>query len=281
MRSPFRYSRQEKRGITILLLLIATFQSILWLYDPDRGSDRSPLMTYDSIPDASLSPFSRLRNPVNDQPIRKINPNYITDYRGYLLGMSPAELDRLNAFRKEGRYVKSVKEFQEVTKISDSLLAEIGPQLSFPNIDRKERTHAVKKHGRAVIKDLNKATATELQSVSGIGPVLSSRIVRFRDRLGGFLIDEQLFDVYGLDKEVALRALNVFRVQNPPAVEMLSLNKAGEEELGELIYLGKRLARRIVAYRERIGKFDSVEQLTKIQDFPSERINRIKLYLGL
>lgn len=238
-------------------------------------------MTYDSIPDASLSPFSRLRNPVNDQPIRKINPNYITDYRGYLLGMSPAELDRLYAFRKEGRYVKSVKEFQEVTKISDSLLAEIGPQLSFPNIDRKERTHAVKKHGRAVIKDLNKATATELQSVSGIGPVLSSRIVRFRDRLGGFLIDEQLFDVYGLDKEVALRALNVFRVQNPPAVEMLSLNKAGEEELGELIYLGKRLARRIVAYRERVGKFDSVEQLTKIQDFPSERINRIKLYLGL
>ncbi len=66
----------------------------------------------------------------NHQPkaslkIYPFNPNYMTDYKGYTLGLSTAELDRLFVFRKKGNFVNSAKDFQTVTQVSDSLLNEI------------------------------------------------------------------------------------------------------------------------------------------------------------
>ena len=53
--------------------------------------------------------------------------------------------------------------------------------------------------------NLNSATASELMQVNGIGEVLSARIIKFRDKLGGFHSKEQLYDVYGLEEEVVAR----------------------------------------------------------------------------
>ena len=57
--------------------------------------------------------------------IQPFNPNFITDYKGYVLGMSIEEIDRLHAFRKTNKYVNSAKEFQQVTQVSDSFLKYI------------------------------------------------------------------------------------------------------------------------------------------------------------
>ncbi|HLU98618.1 MAG TPA: ComEA family DNA-binding protein [Thermobifida alba] len=46
--------------------------------------------------------------------------------------------------------------------------------------------------------DLNAATAEQLQTLPGIGPVLARRIVEHRDSIGGFTSVEQLRDVTGI-----------------------------------------------------------------------------------
>ncbi len=264
----------------ILLFLIAGFQCILLFFDTGQKYPDPPLMTVDSLSAIFLdSSFVGDRREAKVQ--RSFNPNFISDYKGYLLGMSPEELDRLQAFRQEGRYVNSAEEFGRVTGIKDSLLQAIAPYFTFPDFRYAKKTKEITAPVIKVFMDLNEASEEDLRSIPGIGPVLSSRIVRFRDRLGGFLLDEQLLDVYGLDEEVGRRALKVFRVKQMPRIKKISLNTAGVEELSELVYLGKKLAVRIVAYRDTHGKFDSIEQLTKIEDFPSERIGRIKLYLAL
>ncbi|MGB1056908.1 MAG: ComEA family DNA-binding protein [Flavobacteriales bacterium] len=50
--------------------------------------------------------------------------------------------------------------------------------------------------------ELNKADAQDLQALPGVGPVLSQRIVRFREALGGFHDIDDLYDVFGLDSSV-------------------------------------------------------------------------------
>ena len=50
--------------------------------------------------------------------------------------------------------------------------------------------------------ELNMAAAEDLRSLPGVGPVLSQRIVRFRDVLGGFHDIDDLYEVYGLDSSV-------------------------------------------------------------------------------
>ena len=43
--------------------------------------------------------------------------------------MSTQEIDRLLAFRKENKFGNAAEEFQQVTKISDSLLKVISPYI--------------------------------------------------------------------------------------------------------------------------------------------------------
>ena len=50
-----------------------------------------------------------------------------SDFKGYRLGMSIEEIDRLHKFREQGKFVNSIKRFQEITQVSDSLLNIIAP----------------------------------------------------------------------------------------------------------------------------------------------------------
>lgn len=280
MRSHFRYTKQEKRGILFLLLLITSLQSGFYFYDLHSIDDSDPLFAVDSLAQAFIDSVKASPSKPDKTIISPFNPNFITDYKGYVLDLSPEELDRLYVFREKGHYVRSASHFQSVTQISDSLLSRISPYFKFPQWTR--RIYVKSKAAEVVMaKDLNSATAEELQQISGIGPVLSARIVKFRDRLGGFQVSEQLLDVYGLDREVAERAMQTFRVVDAPEIKKIHLNKAGVDELANHIYLNRKLAKQIVAYRQEHGRYDSIEQLTKIQDFPTERIHRIKLYLAL
>lgn len=50
--------------------------------------------------------------------------------------------------------------------------------------------------------NLNIADTSQLKRVYGIGDKLSERIVKYRDKLGGFVSMSQLKEVYGLDSTV-------------------------------------------------------------------------------
>jgi DNA uptake protein ComE-like DNA-binding protein len=130
-------------------------------------------------------------------------------------------------------------------------------------------------------KDLNAVSASELQVVSGIGPVLSSRIVKFRDALGGFLKASQLYDVYGLEPAVARRVMGTFPLTSTPTVKRVSINEGTVEELASLLYLTREMAGDIVARRERLGPYKSLLELREVKSIPEAKIDRIALYLKL
>ena len=55
---------------------------------------------------------------------------------------------------------------------------------------------------RPLTVELNSADTTTLTLLHGIGPAFARRIVRYRDRLGGFVATEQLLEVYGFTPEL-------------------------------------------------------------------------------
>lgn len=224
--------------------------------------------------------------------IYPFNPNFITDYKGYTLGMSAAEIDRLHTFRAENTYVTSKKEFQKVTGVSDSLLEVISPYFKFPEWSKKKKQASVEDENVPVQdksftlpytqpKDLNLASAEELKEIHGVGDILSKRIVKFRDRLGGFLVDEQLYDVYNLEPDVVKVILRKYKVFNMPHVHKVNINTATAYELSSLVYLKYDVAKDIVSYRDKNGPFSSFNELLNIEGFPVNKIDRIALYLSL
>ena len=292
-KSHFKFNKDERSGIYFLLVLVVILQLIYFVV----------VMGFFQAPTINLTIDQELQSKIDslkNQSLKKdtlhiypFNPNYITDYKGYVLGMSTEEIDRLIAFREKGEFVNSAAEFQKITQVSDSLLVLISVYFKFLEWTRKndiqpsasvQNSRLVTKENKKrdiVIQDLNTATAMDLQKINGIGEKLSARIVKFRTTLGGFLVDDQLYDVYGLDIEVADRLLTYFRVQSKPSVELININTASAYELSKLVYINYELAKRIIDYRDENGVFVSVADLVRIEEFPSNKIDRIKLYLTL
>ena len=73
----------------------------------------------------------------------------------------------------------------------------------------------------------------------------------------------------------------MFPLTSIAAPERISLNDASVEELASLLYLTRDMAREIVARRERLGPYQSLQELREIKSIPEAKIDRIALYLEL
>lgn len=287
--NPFlAFNKHQRSGLLILAVLIVVVQvAFFWV---NSQTDFQPNSKHPQDLSAIQKQIDSLKSiePPKDT-IYPFNPNYITDYKGYLLGMSLEEIDRLHAFRDLGKYVNSADEFQEVTQVSDSLIDVISPSFKFPewvNKNTKISSTSSQLEKNAFEKpikkvDLNTADVEQLKKINGIGDKLSERIISFRNRLGGFLVDAQLYDVYGLDSMVVKRALDKFTVLTPPTIEKIELNEATYDQLRSIVYINGKLAGKILDYRRVKGTIKSLEELTKIEDFPADRLPSIALYLYL
>lgn len=289
LKSHFKFNKQERSGIFFLILFLIIIQVGYVVYDSYQINEKYPL-NIDSNFQVRIDSLKNVALKNDTVKVYPFNPNYISDFKGYTLGMSTDEIDKLHHFRKTNKFVNSAEEFQDVTNISDSLLQVISPFFKFPEWTTKQEYKPSKVSSKknvnattenVVFKDLNTTTAEELRVVNGVGEKLSARIIKFRKRLGGFLVDDQLFEVYYLDEEVAKRILKQFKVISKPNIVKININTATAYELSKLIYIQKEVAERIVNYRNLNGSIKSLNELLKIEEFPAERIDRINLYLSL
>ena len=283
MKSHFNFNKQQRSGIFFLLLLLVVLQLGYFglKYFPFRFNDN--LFELDVKSQKTFDSLVVVSNSSGNTSKKLFNPNYISDYKGYTLGLSPVEIDRLHQFRNQGKFVNSSQEFQKVTGVSDSLLHRISLFFKFPEWVKnggKDIKSVEEKQSVSKIRDLNLASAEDLKGIRGIGEKLSARIVKFRNQLGGFLVNEQLYDVYGLESEVVKRTLNQFQVHNPPNIKKININTASVDELASLVYLRYNVAKNIVVHREENGMYTSLDDLFNVPEFPVNRIDRIGLYLS-
>ena len=284
LKSHFAFNRSERNGIFVLVLLIIFLQLIYFFYpfSSEAAPSAEQLQLEQELQHSidSLKQIAAERDSVKMYPF---NPNFISDYKGYVLGMSVEQIDRLHNYRSKELWVNSPEEFQQVTEVSDSLLKTISPYFKFPEFQLKQfqNNTTQKSHFPASLKmaDLNAATAEELQQVNGIGEKLSARIVKYRQSIGGFRSEIQLQDVYGLQPEVIRRVSEKFEVMQK--AEKADLNEITALELSEMPYFNYELARAVIDLRKRQGRINTFESLGEIKDFPLEKLERIKLYLAI
>ena len=291
MKSHFQFSNKQRNGIFLLLLLIILIQLVYALVDFSK--DNNPVNQNGLDEFRNELDSLRLVEIENNKPkIYPFNPNYITDYKGYSLGMSNEEIDRLHKFRERNQWVNSSREFQQITKVSDSLLDIISPNFKFPewvtnprpksNNYNNSYSNSKSPKTYAQKSDLNKATSAQLQKVYGVGEKLSERIIKYRNKYsGGFIADMQLTDIWGLTPEVIERIKQDFTVKTPRIIKTYNLNIATRDELVTIQYIGYEVANNIIEERALRDGFKTLEELLKVEDFPIKKIEIIKLYLHL
>jgi DNA uptake protein ComE-like DNA-binding protein len=286
--SYFKFSKSQRLGILFLLTVIVVCQLTYFVINVDSIVEDSLAKQKWLSVQSQIDSLNQV-NPKIGTKIYSFNPNFITDYKGYRLGMSIGEIDRLLAFRKDDKYVNSAKEFQIVTKVSDSLLHAIAPYFKFPDwVKNKdgykkspnyEKKMFVQKE-KVALTDINKATQEDLIKIYGIGEVISLRIIRLKESLGDFVSMEQMKDVWGLSPEAVDNLNQHFKVFAYPNIRKIDINNASIKEIAQFPYFKYAVAKEIVTYRSMNGDIKNIEDLTKIKGFPVEKLNIIGLYLA-
>ncbi len=114
--------------------------------------------------------------------------------------------------------------------------------------------------------------------LSGIGPTFASRIVRYRERLGGFVAKEQLLEVYGFTPELFGRIAPYLTV-DADDVRRFSLDTIGLKQLVKHPYIEYYQARDLIRLRDRGQHFRSEDDLRAVPSMTDSSLQRLLPYL--
>jgi len=141
----------------------------------------------------------------------------------------------------------------------------------------------VKKSNSKQLENLNRipfseADSVTLQIVPGIGQSTASRIVKFRESIGGLHSKNQLTEVYGLKPET-IDAIWEYFDFSPVIFKKVKINQIEADELAKHPYVSYAEAKVLIAYRKQHGSFQSSDDFLKIRIFKQEWIDKIAPYL--
>ncbi len=287
-KSHFELHSRFRNGIFLLSIIL--FAALIGYYFYPKSSSQQYSF-------AELTSFQQqidsLKNIAEQQKkeyrLQSFNPNFISDHKGYILGLSTSELDRLHAYRNDKKWINSIADFKKVTQVSDSILSVISPLFKFPEWTKKSNIGERRKYAKKKFpvksydqkKDLNTVSREELEQSIGLPDFVADRIVKYRNSIGGFTLDIQLEDVHGLYDNQKDKILSMFTVKTPKKIKKVNVNTASVNELIEIPYFDFEMALDIKEFIEDNGGISSFNELGKIEGFSLKKIDRIKLYLTL
>lgn len=286
----FRFTKDQQKGILALFVLIVIFQISYFIIcsvdftsqDEKSAAEKEWLSHQEEI--AVL----KAKKGIHKDTVYPFNPNYISDYKGYLLGLTVKQIDLLHAYRKSGKYINSPSDFQKVTGVNDSLLSALTPYFKFgktftankpASVAEKYDMPDVKQGGNVKYMDINAALEEDLVKVYGIGPYYAKVILKRRSALGAFVSMEQMNDFEEITPEAKVGLKKKFDVVNNPDIEKININTASLAQLSLFPYFNKDIARNIITQRSMNGKIKRIDDLLEIQNFPVDKLKIIALYL--
>ena len=130
-----------------------------------------------------------------------------------------------------------------------------------------------------IMIDINSCDSTDLLRLPGIGPVLSGRIIRFRNLLGGYASKEQLQEVYGLSPETFEMIKNRITA-DATLIDKIDINTADFRRFRRLPYFEQKEINDLLRYRSTNGQIHNIDELIENNILSSDKAAKVKPYLS-
>ena len=183
-------------------------------------------------------------------------------------------------------FEKEVIEFEKEISLRDSL-EKVEKEKIFRNryitYSMKQTDSTMKKRPEAdnsFIIELNTADTFDFQRLRGIGSSYANRIVKYREKLGGYVETTQLLEIYGMD-ESRFDLIRDHVIVNPDSIRKIRLNETSFKELMKHPYFPFDVAKSIMIYRKKQKKFNDIEELRKIETISDSLFMKIKPYVNI
>lgn len=211
------------------------------------------------------------------------DPNTITIDGWKLLGLNDKTIQTIEKYRmKGGKFYKS-EDLQKIWGLPNGFYNRVKDYIRIETAaaqkDVKLPTASYSKTEKKWNIEINSADIVTLEELPGIGNKLATRIVNFRDKLGGFYSVEQLGETYGIADSVFQKIKPYLHANGE--VKKLNINTATKDELKMHPYIKWNLANAIVEYRNQHGNYKSLDELKNIAAMDEETYKKIVHYLQL
>ncbi len=221
------------------------------------------------------------------------NPNTATENQFNNLGIPIWLSKRIFKYRQKGGSFRQKEDLLKIYDFPENLYTQLEPYIQIPdnkfyqeNIKELSKTtentvlqnrenHKIN-HKQPTTFDFNLADTNDLKQIKGIGSKISARIIKYRDKLGGFYSENQLKEVYGLDSTTIQECLKYGYIKSP-IKNSININTISQENFKHL-YIKPYQAKIIIAYRNQHGPFKTKEDFSKIYQLDKETLDKIYPY---
>ncbi len=303
------FSIKEQKGLFVLVILIAITLLSKYLSKENIPFEPNNIDTTGKIDIVSITPyleintqdtivkskrmFNNSASPLKRQQNKAgktikafdFNPNTISYDSLILLGLNKRTAYNWIKYISKGGKFKIKNDIKKIYGLKEKKFLSIKNHILLPDSIKKTKYIAsdkspVKKHHpqENIMIDLNVCTAEELKKLNGIGEKLSARIIKFRNKIGGFYSVNQLKEVYGLPLETFNRIKgNLIADKNK--IRKIKINIEEKKSLIRFPYFNYRLAIQLYNYRKQHGYFKGIDDIKKIKTIDNTKIQKIEPYL--
>ncbi|MBR5061467.1 MAG: helix-hairpin-helix domain-containing protein [Prevotella sp.] len=299
----FFYFQKSDRSVLIVLLSVAIIVSVL-LYGIGGNKDSTPFVQTDSVVvsvgDSVLERERQVSHHADAgyyqveekrTELFHFDPNTADSTQLLRLGLQPWQVRNIYKYRAKGGVYREPKDFARLYGLTVKQYRELEPYIRISDdylpastLYEKEKPKTQKKDGEdnqyppkirdGERVDLSLADTAMLKRVPGIGSYYARAIVRYGERLGGYVQVSQLLEIEDLPDDV----VKYFEISRPH-VRKLNLNTLTLGQLKSHPYLNFYQARAIIDYRRLKGALKGIEDLRLMKEFSASDIDRLWPYI--
>lgn len=292
IKSYFTFSKKELNGIILLIALILISLSFPAIY---RYYSVKPIYEMEVL-DTEIIKFQEEIKRINVNQIGKratkaeyfiFDPNGLDEKSWRKLGLSDRQIKVIYKYETKGGRFYNKEDFKKMYSIGAEQYLKLEPHIRIVKASPQEKENRKvslfnpdpeKKNTKKVLIEINSADSAMLTEIRGIGPAFASRIIKYRDRLGGFYKIEQLKEVYGIDS-VKYQQIEDQISLNSDQITQININSATFELLKKHPYLSYKQMNAVLQYRRQHGPFKTIDELKKVALLNEEIIRKIEPYI--
>lgn len=293
----YGFSKIEQRGFFVLVVLIFGVVLFQLLYD---YFDRSAAVVHEVVyfneataDDENVARGEERATPVySHQSERRkqidyftFDPNGLPAEKWEELGFSAKQAAAIKNYEAKGGKFKRKEDVAKLYVVSEADYARLAPYIVIAvEAESKEpvvtawKSNTSERVREVLLVDINTADTSELKRLRGIGSVLASRTVKYREALGGFHAITQMGEVYGISPEL-FESLQPHLGLANPTVQKININSLSEADLSKHPYISRKQAQLISNYRRQHGAYTGFSDLRKIHALDEDFLRKIEPYL--
>lgn len=191
--------------------------------------------------------------------------------------------DLLKIYGFEKELYEDLQEFISITERKDLRNRNIHHDYSDekPKISYEQKTLILDEKKTILSFDINTADSTNLMELYGIGPVISSSIITYRNKLGGFVSLNQITEVYNMNMDRFEEIKKYCYIDDNYEPQKVSINNVSFKTLLRHPYFDYNTVKNLFNYKDQHGEFTSINDLKNLYFMTDSLFSKVEPYLSL